>query len=278
MFKSLFIPIVVILSLTTCDDSADTINCAVPLDVNSQESRDISVLFIGTSHTYYNELPAIVEAIGESIGDQVYTEMSAPGGYDFERHIVLESTLRSLDSREWDYIVLQESGWRTALPQDMLATKVFPFAADLKNIMSEKQPSARLILYMTQGYVGGVSAFDADWCAAEPVVCSYEGMQERIRDTYIELSKMMGAEMAPAGMVWTALMNKDSQFLLYDADGIHPNLAGSYSNALTIYSVIRRKELRNVFKPIGVADDDALLIQNTVADMVFQCSPNWTEM
>jgi hypothetical protein len=279
MFKRLFIPIVIILlSLATCDHPVDPVNCAVSLDVTSHEPRDISILFIGTSHTYYNDLPAIVKAIGKSIGDQVYTEMSAPGGYDFERHVILESTIKALDSREWDYIVLQESGWRTALPPDMLATKVFPFASDLKNIISEKQPSSTLILYMTQGYVGGVGTFDADWCAAEPAVCSYEGMQERIRDTYIELSKIMGAEVAPTGMVWKALMNKDSQFSLFDADGIHPNLAGSYVNALTIYSVIRRKELRNVFIPMGVADDDALLIQNTVVDMIFQCSPNWTKL
>jgi hypothetical protein len=238
--------------------------------------KDIDILFIGTSHTHYNAMPDIVRAIGESIGDQVYTEMSAPGGYDFERHIVLMSTIDALDSRDWDYIVLQESGWRTALPKDMLQTSVFPFAKELKKIISEKRPSAKLIMYLTNGYVNGVGTFNADWCTDEPAVCSYEGMQARVRDTYLELSKIMNADVAPAGMVWETLIGKKNDIPLFDPDGIHPSVTGSYTHALTIYSLIRRKELKNVFAPNGVTAENAALIQNTVADMVYQCSPDWT--
>ena len=182
----------------------------------------------------------------------------------------------ALDSCDWDYIILQESGWRTALPQDSLNTRVYPFAKEFKNIISEKQPLAKLILYMTNGYTKGVGSFNASWCNDEPLVCSYDGMQNRIRDTYIKLSKIVDAEIAPGGMVWKSLIQRRSNISLFDPDGIHPSLTGSYVHALTIYSLVRRKELKNVFVPAGISNDDAILIQDAVIDMVFHCTPNWT--
>src|SRR6187551_1430007 len=197
--------IIIIGFFASCEKGVDPINCAVQLDY-TEDSKDLTILFIGTSHTYFNNMPNIVKQIGKSVGDSVHIKMSAPGGYDFERHVKLQATLDALDSCDWDYIILQESGWRTTLPQDSLNTRVFPFAKELKKIISQKQPSAKLILYMTNGYTMGVGSFNTDWCEDEPLVCSYDGMQNRIRDTYITLSKMMDAEVAPAGMVWKSLL------------------------------------------------------------------------
>ena len=276
IIKSRLVAFIVIIGfLASCEQGVNPINCAVPLD-NTEDSKDLAILFIGTSHTYYNNMPDIIKKIGKSIGDSVHIKMSAPGGYDFERHVTLQTTLDALDSSDWDYIILQESGWRTALPQDRLNTQVFPFAKELKKIISEKQPLAKLILYMTNGYTKGVGSFNTSWCEDEPLVCSYDGMQNRIRDTYVTLSKTMNAEIAPAGMVWKSLIEKKSNIPLFDPDGIHPSLNGSYVHALTIYSLVRRKELKNIFVPTGISNDDAILIQDAVVDMVFQCTPNWT--
>src|SRR6478752_1724707 len=192
MKNQLAVFVVIIGFLASCDQGIDPISCAVPID-QTKGTKDINILFIGTSHTYYNNMPNIVKQIGKSIGDSVHIKMSAPGGYDFERHVKLQATLDALDSCDWDYIILQESGWRTTLPQDSLNTRVFPFAKELKKIISEKQPLAKLVLYMTNGYTKGVGSFNTSWCKDEPVVCSYEGMQNRIRDTYITLLKLMDA-------------------------------------------------------------------------------------
>ena len=89
--------LIILVSLYGCEKDSK-VKCG--LDVNeSNEVKNYSILFIGTSHTFYNELPKLVSAIGKSLGDSVYTEMSAPGGFDFERHFKLNETIEKLNSR-----------------------------------------------------------------------------------------------------------------------------------------------------------------------------------
>ena len=250
-------------------------DCGILQEMDTS-SRTLNILFIGTSHTFYNDLPKTVSAIAKSVGDNVHTEMSAPGGYDFERHFVLEATKTALNSRKWDYIVLQESGWRTALPPSLTQVRVYPFADSLLNLVKRNNATARLVLYMTNGYTNGVNTFgDTAWCKSDPQVCSFDGMVERIKGTYLQLGKQLNAEIAPCGVMWKILKSRKNDIVLHDADGIHPAPLASYLNALTIYTIIRKKPLKNVFIPSSVSNAESVLIQNTVADVLFDCNPGW---
>jgi hypothetical protein len=258
-----------------CKKDTKNANCGIKINEETS-AQNISILFIGTSHTFYNEMPALVSAIARSAGDSAYTEMSAPGGYDFERHYKLPETITALNSRKWDYIVLQESGWRVALPSTEAKARIYPFADSLKKLINNSNPGAKLLLYMTHGYVNGVNTFgETAWCAADPQVCTYLGMLARIKENYLHLSKQLNAEIAPCGVIWKALKDRNSMLGLHDADGIHPNLAGSYANAVTIYSIIRKKRMKQVFVPAGLPNEQAILIQNTISDVLFDCKPSW---
>jgi hypothetical protein len=267
---------VILFAIAGCvNDDNKSAECGLKEDLN-KNSTTVSILFIGTSHTFYNELPQLVRSIGRSMGDSVYTEMSAPGGYDFERHFRLTETKIALSSRKWDYIVLQESGWRTALPESMANARVYPFADSLKALIDVNNLEAKLILYMTNGYIGGVNAFGEEkWCSEDPQVCTYEGMQDRIRETYLKLSDQMKAEIAPCGIVWKMLRSNNPNIPLHDPDGIHPSLLGSYSNAITIYSMVRKKKIKEVFVPSGVTNEQAMDVQKTVSSALFDCNPDW---
>ncbi len=221
-------------------------------------------------------MPVLLRDIAKSINDDVYVEMSAPGGYDFERHYKLAETTTALGSRKWDYIVLQESGWRTAYTASLAEKNIYPFADSLKKVINQNNSKATLVLYMTNGYIDGVNAFgDTAWCRADPQVCSLDGMQARIKDNYQHLSTQLNAAIAPCGIIWKILKTKNNNLVLHDADRIHPNLAGSYANAVTIYSIIRKKRLKDIFSPPGIEPQQAALIQNTVSDVLFDCNPDW---
>ena len=223
-------------------------------------------------------MPKTVAAIAKSIGDSVYTEMSAPGGYDFERHFVLDATKTALSSRKWDYIVLQESGWRTALPASLAQARVYPFADSLLNLVKRNNATAHLVLYMTNGYTNGVNAFgDTAWCKADPQVCSFDGMLERVKGTYVQLGKQLNAELAPCGVLWKIVKSRQPGTVLHDADGLHPGPLASYLNALAIYSVVRKKPLKDVYVPSSISAAESALLQNTVADVLFDCNPGWKE-
>jgi len=256
-------------------ENSKLLNCGLELEMNN-EPINLSVLFIGNSHTYYNDMPEMVGAIARSMGDHVYTEMSAPGGYDFERHYKLDATISAINSRNWDYIVLQESGWRTALPPSVTASMIYPYADSLNRVIRANTKTAKLILYLTNGYIEGVNAFgDTDWCKQDPQVCNYEGMQEKIKGTYLHLANQLNAEIAPCGVLWKILKSKNNTIQLHDPDNIHPSIAGSYANAIAIYSVIRRKPLAGVFVPKNIKVEDSELIQHTISAALFDCNPSW---
>ena len=207
--------LVIFVALYGCEKNSQ-VKCGV--DINeSNEVKNSSILFIGTSHTFYNDLPNLVSAIGKSLGDSVYTEMSAPGGFDFERHFKLNETIDKLNSRQWDYIVLQESGWRCAFDRTQAEIRIYPFADSLKMLIRKSNPNAKLVLYMTNGYTQGVNTFcDKAWCRLDPKVCNFEGMLDRIKANYIQLGEQLKAEVAPCGLVWKELRSMNSSLVLHE--------------------------------------------------------------
>ena len=268
LFFFLFLFVFIALS---CEDDGDG-PCGLLEDLGT-EPKELSILFIGNSHTHFHDLPEIIKEIAGSIGDNIYVEMSAPGGYEFERHFKDAVTLAALSSREWDYIVLQESGWRVALPPVEASIQVYPFADSLKREITRTNPDAQLVLYVTHGYEQGVMTIEPQWCEWDPSVCNQNGMSKRIQETSKELARIFEAESAPCGPLWHVIKTKNSQLDLFEPDGVHPNIVGSYANGLCIYSVIRKRRLLNVFSPSGIESEVAQFVQETVANALFDCNP-----
>ena len=272
MARALPLLILIALASSSCGNDEDE-PCGL-VEVASEQSKKLDILFIGNSHTHFHDLPEIVREIGASIGDNLYVEMSAPGGYEFERHFKDPETLAALSSRAWDIIVLQESGWRVALPPVEAKIQVYPFADSLKREILQNNKNAQLVLYVTHGYEQGVNTMgETEWCQWDPPVCSQEGMSKRIQETYNELARIFDAESTPAGPLWQIIKSKNNDLHLFEPDGVHPNIAGSYANALTIYSVIRKQRLINVYAPPGVDSETAQFLQKTVANALFDCNP-----
>ncbi len=65
------------------------------------------VLFVGNSYTYVNDLPLMFKNLSASLGKNVYTDMSAPGGYSFGQHLSNTETLNKISRGGWNYVVLR---------------------------------------------------------------------------------------------------------------------------------------------------------------------------
>lgn len=264
-----------IVILCQCEKSSPTDLCGLNVS-NETSPQHLKVLFIGNSHTYTYNIPETIRLMAESKGDSLEYTMSAPGGFDFESHYVFPPTLLAIKSQDWDYVVLQESGWRTALPHAMADSMIYPYADSLAEIIKNNNASTEILLFMTQGYRDGVLTFnDEKWCEIDPEVCTYEGMQGRIQNTYLKLSEKLDAEIAPAGTMWNVFFNKHSDISLFQPDGIHANPEGSYLSACVIYSVIFRKKAEDIYVSANVNSNSSLKIQTTVSDALFDCNPDW---
>lgn len=229
------------------------------------------ILFIGNSYTYVNDLPKMVSQLGVATGNPLTYDSSAPGGYTFELHSTNATTLAKINSQQWDYVVLQEQSQLPSFPPSQVAVECYPFARKLDSIIHANNPCTQVIFYMTWGRKYG----DASNCAGYPVICTYEGMQGRLRQSYLEMADDNLALVAPAGMAWKAARAADSTINLWSSDNSHPSLEGSYLTACTFYATMFQKTPVGLPTSGTLSQATATFLQNIAHNTVFDSLSNW---
>ena len=204
--------------------------------VLSLQAQSTHVLFIGNSYTGVNDLPEMTRQLALSIGDTLVVASSSPGGMTFQGHTTNATTQSLIDQGNWDFVVLQEQSQLPSFPPSQVASDCLPYAQALVDTVRARTPCAEAVFYMTWGRENG----DADNCAFWPPVCTYEGMQQRLRMSYLQMAQDNSAECAPAGMAWKRVREDFPTIDLYASDGSHPSVAGSYLVACTMYSTFFR--------------------------------------
>lgn len=240
--------------------------------VTSSSAQDSKkVLFIGNSYTAVNNLPSLVNEMAISTGDNLVYDSTTPGGYRFLNHAADANTSSKISSDAWDYVVLQGQSQETSFGQSQMANEVFPHAESLCNAIRNNNECSMPLFYMTWGRENG----DASNCAYLPWVCTYEGMDDVIRDTYIYMSDENDTELSPVGAVWRSLRNNHPDIDLYSTDGSHPSLAGSYAAACAFYTMIYKKDPTLINWDSTLDAMEAITIRQTAKDIVYDFSQDW---
>ena len=96
-------------------------------------------------------------------------------------------------------------------------------------------------------------------------------MQQRLRESYLEMAFNDSASCAPVGMAWKASIAIDSTINLYSPDNSHPSIYGSYLTACTFYaSIFKKSALGSSYWPNAIDSATAYSLQqigsNTVLD------------
>src|SRR5262245_25457547 len=84
------------------------------LSLSIQPPAPVRILFIGSSLTYANDLPAMVCALARAARHEAQCEIIAKPDYSLEDHWN-ERTARQAIARGWDFVVLQQGP--SALPE-----------------------------------------------------------------------------------------------------------------------------------------------------------------
>lgn len=204
--------------------------------VLSLQAQTTRVLFIGNSYTSVNDLPEMTRQLALSLGDTLIVANSSPGGYTFQQHTANAATQGLIDQGNWDFVVLQEQSQLPSFPPSQVAAECLPYAQALVDTIRAHSPCAEPVFYMTWGRQNG----DAQNCASWPPVCTYEGMQQQLRQSYLQMAQDNNAACAPAGMAWKRMREEFPAINLYSSDGSHPSVAGTYLVACTMYSTFFR--------------------------------------
>lgn len=205
------------------------------------KSDSIKVLFIGNSYTHYHDMYKMVAEIASHVGQdqkvKVAYEAYTPGGCTFKRHLQNADEINAIKRGGWDYVVLQEQSSLPAMPTDSVAKSVYPYAVRLDSLVKEYNPDAEVIFYMTWGHKYGCQAPHDGY----PVIDTYEGMQDRLALSYLEMAYNTGAWCAPVGLAWKRVRSERPYVSLYWPDCSHPSKVGSYLAANVIYTTIFHK-------------------------------------
>ena len=232
--------------------------------ISSAEKRKI--LFLGNSYTYYNDLPNTLKQLALSLGDTLEVDSYTPGGASFQSLSNDANTLAKIQLPGWDYVVLQAQSQEPAFSPAQVQSDTYPFAKKLDSLIHISNPCAETIFYMTWGRKNG----DAGNCAAYPPICTYEGMQQRLRESYLEMSNTNHATCSPVGVAWRTFRVAHPAVELYNPDESHPSVNGTYLAACTFYcSIYHKTTLGANYVLAGVAAADAPICLYTDVDFPY---------
>lgn len=236
-----------------------------PLLLNAQSPyKKIRVLFLGNSYTYVNNLPLLVHDLALAKGDTLVYDSYSPGGYTFNNHSGDPMSLSKISAGNWDYVVLQAQSQEPSFSPGQVSNQTLPYAIKLDTTIKYYNPCAHTVFYETWGRKYG----DASNCASYPPVCTYTGMQDRLRDSYKLFADTVHDIMAPVGEAFRLAIATNTAIEFYWPDQSHPSLEGSYLAAAVFYETLFQKSvLSSTYSP-GIASATVSLLNSIAHQLV----------
>ena len=235
------------------------------------QAQPKKILFIGNSYVYSNNLPLVLYNLALSNGDTIIYDSSAPGGHTFLQHTTNATTLSKINAQNWDYVVLQEQSQKPSFPPSQVQAETYPYAAQLNDLILANDSCTETVFFMTWGRKYG----DASNCAFYPPLCTFEGMQWRLRGSYVEMADDNEALVSPVGEAFKYSRMADSTINLYSPDNSHPSVAGTYLAACTFYATIFETSPVGLSYTAGLNATQAAFLQQIAYQTVFDSLSVW---
>ena len=173
----------------------------------------MKILFIGNSHTYFNDMPAIFKRLCIENGKDVHVTMLTKGGMGLDYHAKEEQTRFNILYGEYDVVVLQHTAHPMGDLNEMKkgAEKIAAWCKDA---------GSRVVLYQTWTEKGD------------------EENQSHMSKVYDDLGDLLGVSVAPVGNVWQKTRMENPETELYFKDGAHASPDGSALAARVIFETV----------------------------------------
>jgi hypothetical protein len=242
----------------------------IPICLQSQIKK--KVLFIGNSYTYVNSLPQLIYDLAITKQDTLVFDQLVTGGFTFNNHCANPQTWQKIRSVKWDYVVLQAQSQEPSFSPAQVASNTFPYAKQLCDSVKSAHPCSKILFFMTWGRKNG----DAFNCNAYPPVCTYAGMQARLRQSYMMFKDSLKAHCAPVGVAWKTCRIQNPGIELYQPDESHPSMQGSYLAACVFYTSIFNKTSQGSTFLAGLNVSDVNILQGLASKTVLDSTDLWT--
>lgn len=241
------------------------------LGIVAQPSKKIKVLFIGNSYTFVNNLPQLVANIALANGDTLIADSNCPGGFTFANHSTDAVSISKITGLQWKYVVLQAQSQEPSFSPAQVAAQTLPYAVRLDSLVKSNNPCGTTVFYETWGRKFG----DASNCPFYPPICTYTGMQDRLKASYKLFADSVKGIFSPVGEAFRKSIATNPGLELYQSDQSHPSLEGSYLAASVFYELLFQKSvLSNTYNP-GVTTNTLTFLQQVAHSVLNDSLQVW---
>jgi PKD repeat protein len=151
---------------------------------------------------------------------------------------------------------------------------MYPAMIDLKLLIEQYNPCAKIITYMTWGRRFGGMQCDPGNTYCSPNFVNFNHMQDSLTSAYLEISEQLNVQCAPVGVVWQNILN-DTNLVLHSGDNSHPNIDGSYVTACAIFSSIWKQAANGLSYTAGLSSQRAQYYQWMSDNTIFSSTNDW---
>ena len=175
----------------------------------------MKILFVGNSHTYFNDMPATFAGLWETArGERPEVTMLAYSGRSLQWHETEYFALRfNLLYGRYDYCVIQQ--------------QAHPFPGE-----AETAGPLEFIISLCRS-VGTVPLLTETWAE-----CAAPEHQSVITAAHEALAKRLGITLVPVGSIWQSLLQEHPEIDLFWRDGEHASPRGDWLIAATLCAVL----------------------------------------
>lgn len=237
----------------------------------AQQHKTLKVLFLGNSYTYVNNLPQLIHDIALANGDTLIFDSNCPGGHTFNNHFNNATSISKINAQAWDNVILQAQSQEPSFSPGQVEAQTLPYAIKLDSLIKKNNPCSETVFYETWGRKNG----DASNCGSYLPICTYLGMQDRLRASYKLFADTTKSVMAPAGEAWRKSIAQNPTLELYQSDQSHPSLEGSYLTACVFYETLFHKSVLSNTYTAGVSSINVNFLQQIAHDVVNDSLLTW---
>jgi hypothetical protein len=183
----------------------------------------VTILFVGNSLTYTNDMPSILAMIGKEYKADISTACLCIGNTALIDHWDNGSIEKLVREGGFDYIILQQGPSSQDYGRDLL----IEYGEKIKLLADEF--NATTAFYMVWPSVSYYTSFD------------------RVIESYTMAAEQSNAVLLPVGSVWKNYIEFTSDQSIYGPDLFHPSTKGSFLAAWVIYATLFPESDMNYF-------------------------------
>lgn len=210
----------------------------------------LDVLFIGDSYTFENDLPGTLAALASSshVPPAITTSSVTAGANTLQDLWEAGAAPQAIASGHFTHVVLQEQSETPPCDPQIFDQFSALFAS------AARGRGATPALFETWARADG----SADYASYPCLGGTPSAMQDALLAAYAMAATQDDAVLVPVGEAWRSVIATYPSIVLFQGDGSHPSMAGTYLSACVFYVKLTGQPVpASAGVPSGVAPGDA---------------------